>query len=118
MKYMLLIYNDPTTWSNDPADGEKMMGEYMAFTQAIVDSGELVAGDPLQGVDTATTVRVRDGHVATTDGPYAETKEHLGGYYIVDVKDLDRAIEVAALIPGAKDGSIEVRPLMEIPGRG
>ena len=88
MKYMLLIYTDPSAF--DPAQGEKIYGEYMAFTQEIVDSGELVAGDPLEGTETATSVRVRDGKRTTTDGPFAETKEVLGGYYIVDVKDLDR----------------------------
>jgi hypothetical protein len=74
-----------------------------------------VSGDPLQGLDTATTVRVRSGKTASTDGPFAETKEVLGGYYLVDCKDLDRAIELAAQIPGARTGSIEVRPLMELP---
>ena len=114
MKYMLLIYNDPTSWPDDPAAGEKMMQEYGAFTEAILASGEMVAGDPLQGIDTATSVRVRDGKTTTTDGPFAETKEHLGGYYIVDVKDLDRAIELAAQIPGAKTGTLEVRPVADM----
>ncbi len=114
MKYMLLIYNDPTTWN--PADGDKIMGEYMAFTQEIMDSGEMLAGDPLQGADTATSVRVRNGTRTTTDGPFAETKEVLGGYYIVDVKDLDRAIELAAKIPDARTATVEVRPVMDIPG--
>jgi hypothetical protein len=118
MKYMLLIYSDPSTGPADAAAGEKLMGEYMSFTQEIRDSGEMVAGDPLQGADTATAVRVRLGKVGTTDGPYAETKEHLGGYYIVDVKDLDRAIEIAARIPDARSGTIEVRPVMETPGQG
>ncbi|HEV3226487.1 MAG TPA: YciI family protein [Acidimicrobiales bacterium] len=112
MKYMLLIYSDPTAWN--PADGDKIMGEYMAFTQEIMDSGEMVAGDPLQGSETATTVRQRDGKRTTTDGPFAETKEVLGGYYIVDVKDLDRAIELAAKIPDSRTGSVEVRPVMEM----
>jgi hypothetical protein len=115
MKYMLLIYTDPAAYT-DPAEGEKMMGEYMAFTQAIVESGEFVAGDPLQGPETATTVRVKGGQVSTTDGPYVETKEHLGGYYVVDVKDLDRAIELAARIPDSRTGGIDVRPLMDLPG--
>ena len=114
MKYMLLIYNDPTAWN--PADGDKIMGEYMAFTQEILDSGEMVSGDPLQGVETATSVRVRDGKRTTTDGPFAETKEVLGGYYLVDVKDLDRAIELAAKIPDARTATVEVRPVMDIPG--
>ena len=96
---MLLIYSDPSTF--DPADGDKIMGEYMAFTQEIIDSKEMVSGDPLQGPETATTVKVRNGKTATTDGPFAETKEHLGGYYVVDVKDLDRALELAAKIPDA-----------------
>ena len=108
MKYMLLINVDPSQWSDD------MHPEYMTFTQSIIESGEFVAGDPLQGRDTATTVRVRDGGVATTDGPFAESKEHVGGYYIIDVKDLDRAIELAAKIPDARTGGIEVRPLQEL----
>jgi hypothetical protein len=116
MRYMLLIYGDPTTWeAMSPEEGEKVNGEYFTFTQRIVESGEFVSGDPLQGLDTATTVRVRSGKTATTDGPFAETKEVLGGYYLVDCKDLDRAIELAAQIPGARTGSIEVRPIMEVP---
>ena len=118
MKYMLLIYTDPTAWAaaNDD-DGAALMGEYYAFTKAIVDSKEHVAGDPLQGIETATTIRVRNGEVLATDGPFTETKEVLGGYYIVDVPDLDRATELAAQLPGARRGfdSIEVRPLMELP---
>jgi len=112
MKYMLLIYTDPSAW--DPAKGEQLMKEYMTFTEGIQTSGELVAGDPVKGVETATSVRVRDGKRLTTDGPFAETKEHLGGYYVVDVKDLDRALELASQIPDAKSGVIEVRPIMEM----
>ena len=112
MKYMLLIYGDPSAYN--PADGDKIMGEYMAFTQEILDSGEMVAGDPLQGTETATTVRVRDGKRSTTDGPFAETKEVLGGYYIVDVKDLDRAVELASKIPDSRTGSVEVRPVRDM----
>jgi hypothetical protein len=112
MKYMLLIYNDPATWN--PADGDKIMAEYMAFTQEILDSGEMVAGDPLQGTETATSVRVRNGKRTTTDGPFAETKEVLGGYYIVDVKDLDRAVELAGKIPDSRTGSVEVRPVVDM----
>jgi hypothetical protein len=113
MKYMLLIYTDPAAWPTTPAEGQKMTNDYAAFTQEIVDSGELVAGDQLQGVDVATAVRVRDGRTATTDGPFAETKEHLGGFYIVDVKDLDRAIELGSRIPAAWTGTVEVRPIVE-----
>lgn len=116
MRYMLLIYSDPDAWATLPADEQQaLMGEYFAFTQRIVDSKEFVAGDPLQGVETATTVKVRDGATNTTDGPFVETKEHLGGYYIVDCKDLDRAIEIAAEIPDARLGGIEVRPIQEFP---
>jgi hypothetical protein len=116
MKYMLLIYTDPSAYSGDPNYGEQVMKEYMSFTHAIEASGELVAGDPLQGVETATSVRVRDGRRATTDGPFAETKEHLGGYYVVDVADLDRALDLASQIPDARTGVVEVRPLVEFPG--
>ena len=118
MKYMLLIYSDPKGWESvsEPEQGA-LMGEYYAFTKAIVDSKEHVAGDPLQGLETATTVRVRNGEVLATDGPFAETKEVLGGYYIVDVPDLDRATELASQLPGVRRGldSAEVRPLMELP---
>jgi hypothetical protein len=113
MKYMLLIHTDPSAF--DPANVDAVHGEYFAFTQEILGSGELVAGDALQGSDTATTVRVRDSKTSSTDGPFAETKEVLGGYYIVDVKDLDRALELAAKIPDARTGSVEVRPVLEMP---
>lgn len=116
MRYMLLIYGDPTlAESMTPEEGQKVMADYFAFTQSIVESGEMVSGEPLQGVETATTVRVRGGRAASTDGPFAETKEVLGGFYVVDCKDLDRALELAARIPGAQAGSIEVRPIMELP---
>lgn len=115
MRYMLLIYSNPTAWTSlSPEESERLFGEYVAFTDRIRESGEHVAGDPLQGLETATTVRVRDGKSATTDGPFAETKEVLGGYYIVDVPDLDRALELAAQIPDARTGSIEVRPIQEM----
>ena len=112
MKYMLLIYTDPTAW--DPAQAENLHNEYMTFTQEILESGEMVAGDPLEGLETATSVRVRNGKRSTTDGPFAETKEVLGGYYIVDVKDLDRAVELAGKIPDSRTGVIEVRPVRDM----
>jgi hypothetical protein len=118
VKYMLLIYSDPKAWeSASEEDRAALTGDYYAYTKAIVDSKEHVAGDPLQGAETATTIRVRDGEVLATDGPFTETKEVLGGYYIVDVPDLDRATELASQLPGARRGwdSIEVRPLMELP---
>ena len=107
MQYMLLIYR-----AEQPNAAEMpLMQEYMNFTQDIVKSGKFKAGDPLEPVSTATTVRVRDGKTLTTDGPFAETKEQLGGYYIVEAKDLDEAVAIAARIPDARNGSIEVRPI-------
>ena len=115
MKYMLLIYSDPSAREGvDEAASATIMGEYFAFSQSIVESGEMVAGDPLQGLETAHTVTVRGGSTIVTDGPFAETKEVLGGYYIVDVVSADRAHELAAQIPDARTGKIEVRPIMEI----
>src|SRR5436309_15277318 len=103
VKYMLLIYSDGQGYAAaSEAEQGQLLGEYFAFTKAIVDSKEHVAGDPLQGIETATTVRVRDGEVLATDGPFAETREVLGGYYLVDVADIDRAIELAAQLPGAR----------------
>jgi hypothetical protein len=95
-----------------PADRQAMSAEYGTYTQSIVQSGHFKAGDGLQPTTTATTVRVREGKTLTTDGPFAETREQLGGYYLVEAKDLDAAIALAARIPGARDGSIEVRPVM------
>lgn len=113
MQYLLLIYSaanaGPTP--NTPEFGEMMQG-YGAFTQEVKERGIMNGGDALQPVTTATTVRVRDGAMETTDGPFAETKEQLGGFYLLDCADLDEAIEYAAKIPGAKHGSIEIRPVM------
>jgi hypothetical protein len=114
MKYMLLIAVDPANYPTDQAGGEQMMKEYKVFGDLIKDSGEFVAGEQLAGNDTATTVRVRDGKTAITDGPFAETTEQLGGFYIVDVPNLDRALELAALIPNARDGVVDVRPIVEM----
>ena len=88
-----------------------MLGEYQTFTQSIIQSGNFQAGDRLQPASTATTVRIRDGKRLTTDGPFAETREQLGGYYLIEAKDLDAATAIAARIPGARFGSIEVRPI-------
>jgi hypothetical protein len=115
MQYMLLIY-DTEGRKLSPAEGGQLMQEYIAFTQGIVKSGHFKAGDPLERTSTATTVRVRNGKTATVDGPFAETKEQLGGYYIVEAKDLDEAVSIAARIPGARTGSIEVRPIMKMGG--
>ena len=113
MKYLLLIYrSDEAYVKMTPEQRKALSGEYGAFTQSIVQSGHFKAGDGLQPTTTATTVRVRDGKMLTTDGPFAETREQLGGYYLVEAKDLDTALAIAARIPGAKTGSIEVRPVM------
>jgi hypothetical protein len=116
MNYMLLIYEAPDAWSTlSEAEQNQAMGDYFAFTQEIADRGELVSGEALQGLDTATTVTVRAGDTIVTDGPFAETKEVLGGYYLVKVDTLERAHELAAKIPGARTGKVEVRPIMEFP---
>jgi hypothetical protein len=115
MQYMLLIHHEADTLS--AAELSKMMQEYIAFTQDLIKSGKLKAGDRLESSDRATTVRVRDGKTLTTDGPFAETKEQLGGYYMVEAKDLGEAIAIAARIPGARTGSIEVRSIAGMPGR-
>ncbi|HEX5231219.1 MAG TPA: YciI family protein [Bradyrhizobium sp.] len=113
MQYLLMIYRSEAELGKmTDADRQKMMTEYGTFTQSIIQSGHFKAGDGLQPSTTATTVRVREGKILTTDGPFAETREQLGGYYLVEAKDLDAAIGIAARIPGAKDGSIEVRPVM------
>ena len=115
MRYMLLIHTNPANWATlSEAEGNAMYAEYTAFTQRLVDAGEFVSGDPLQGPETATTVRVRDGQRSTTDGPFVETKEALGGYLFLDADDLDAAIELAAGIPAASmGGAIEIRPVVE-----
>ena len=112
MQYMLLIYDNEKMWST-MAEKERnaLMGEYFAFTEELKKSGKHVAGDALQATTTATTVRVREGKRLTTDGPFAETKEQLGGYYLVNAKDLDDALAIAAKIPSSRFGSIEVRPV-------
>ena len=113
MQYLLLIYRSEAELAKmNPDARQKMTADYGAYTQSIIQSGHFKAGDGLQPSTTATTVRVRDGKVMTTDGPFAETREQLGGYYLVEAKDLDTALGLAARIPGAKEGSIEVRPIM------
>src|SRR5258707_15751527 len=113
MQYMLLIYDNEKIWTDMPeAERTKLFGEYMQFTTDIKASGHHIAGDALQPVHTATTVRVRNGKTTTTDGPFAETREQLGGYYLINAKDLDEATQIAARIPSSRIGSIEVRPVM------
>ena len=114
MKYLCLIYENQKSFETiSPAEGKAIMNEYFTFTADIQKNGKYLAGEALQPTDTATTVRVRNGKVSTTDGPFAETKEQLGGFYMIEAKDLNDAIQVAARIPGARYGSIEVRPVMD-----
>jgi hypothetical protein len=116
MRYMLLICDREADWEAlSEKDQVALYQEYMSFTESIKKSGKHRASDRLQPVATATTVRVRNGKTVTTDGPFAETREQLGGYYIVEAKDLDEATAIAARIPSARMGSIEVRPIMETP---
>ena len=113
MQYMCLIYGDENgaaTLSED--DRNAMFAAYGEFTESIKSSGHMVGGDALHPASTATTVRVRDGETLVTDGPFAETKEQLGGYYLVDAKDMDEALKIAERIPSARYGSIEVRPVV------
>lgn len=113
MQYLLLIYQNEAELDAASETARKQMhDEYSAFTQSIVQSGNFKAGDALKRTPTATTVRVRNGKTLTTDGPFAETREQLGGYYLVEAKDLDQAIAIAARVPSAKFGSIEIRPVM------
>lgn len=115
MRYLLLIYN---TEPMDPQPSDATAGEfeaYNAFTTSVRETGQFEAGEALQPTSTATTVRVENGRTITTDGPFAETKEQLGGFYLVDCRDIDEAIELAARIPGATHGSIEIRPIWDLP---
>jgi hypothetical protein len=117
MKYLVLIYDEntanPSTDPPDPAVWGQVMEEYNAYTQMLRDSGKYIAGEALQPVTTATTIRVRDGQTMTTDGPFAETKEALGGFYLIEAADLDEALRLGGACPGAKFGSIEVRPIVD-----
>lgn len=118
MKYAILIYDEntakPSPEPPDPAVWGQIMGDYNGYTQMLKDGGHYLGGEALEPVTTATTVRVKDGQRITTDGPFAETKEGLGGFYLVEAKDLDEALELAGQCPGARFGSIEVRPVMDV----
>lgn len=116
MHYMMLIYSDP---AREPAYGtpefQAMMAGYTALTARLRADGVMVSGDGLKGVETATSLRIKGGKVETMDGPFAETREHLGGYYLVDVADLDAALRYAAMVPTASHGTVEIRPVMDYP---
>lgn len=113
MQYMLLIYENEANWADMPEEqvGE-VIGQYQAYGQHLVENGHFKVGEALQPTPTATTVRVRDGESMLTDGPFAETKEQLGGFYLVEAADLDEAVALAARCPGARTGCVEVRPVM------
>jgi hypothetical protein len=112
MKYLCLIYDDEKTMATMSKEQmDAFMGEYFTFTNEIAAAGKMLGGEELEPVHTATTVRIRNGRMTTTDGPFAETKEQLGGFYLLDATDLNEAIQIAARIPSARTGSIEVRPI-------
>ncbi len=114
MKYLLMIYtSEQQDAQRAPEAQEANMGEYFAFTNEVRQAGVMVAGEALHPTTAATTVRLRHGQISSTDGPFAETKEQLGGYYLLNCENLDEAIQWAAKLPGARDGSIEVRPIWE-----
>lgn len=115
MRYVCLIYDEEKKVNSmSKEDGDKFMGDYFAFTEGIKASGQYVAGEALHPINTATSVRIRNGKVSTTDGPFAETREQLGGFYLIEAKDLNDAIQVAAKIPSARvGGTIEVRPVVD-----
>ena len=115
MRYILMVCTDESTVAAmSPEEGSAMMTEYAAFGEEMGRRGVLQGGERLRPTTDATTVRVRDGEVLTSDGPFAETKEQVGGYYVVDCKDLDEAIEIAGKVPGARVGTVEVRPIWEM----
>lgn len=114
MKYLCLIYDDESKMGTmSKEEGDAFMGEYFSFTNDIQKSGHYVAGEALHPVQTATSVRIRNGKLSTTDGPFAETKEQLGGFYLINARDLNEAISIAARIPSVRIGTIEVRPIVD-----
>jgi hypothetical protein len=119
MRYAVLIYDEntasPSPEPPDQAVWGEVMASYNAYTQMLRDRGAYLGGEALAPVTTATSVRIKDGRTLTTDGPFAETKEALGGFYLVEAKDLDQALEFAAACPGAQFGTVEVRPVQELP---
>lgn len=114
MKYMLLIYTDEKAWTDD--ERQHCYEESAALTRELHERGQYIGASPLEPVATAMSVRIREGKQLVTDGPFAETREQLGGYFLVDAKDLNEAIAIATRIPGARKGTVEVRPVMEISG--
>jgi hypothetical protein len=114
MRYLCLIYDEEKKWASmTKSEQDAEMGAYYAFTEGIKQSGHYIGGEALQPVATATSVRMRGGKMSTTDGPFAETEEQLGGFYLINAKDLNDAMQIASKIPGARTGTIEVRPIQE-----
>jgi hypothetical protein len=119
MKYLCLIYDEEATLAAMPRDAsDAFMGEYHAFTEDIRRAGHLVHGEALHPVQTATTLRMRNGKLSTSDGPFAETREQLGGFYLIEARDLNEAIQVASRIPSVRTGSIEIRPVFDFGAEG
>jgi hypothetical protein len=114
MKYMLLIYADENVWTE--AEREDCYAESAQLTQTLHVKGQYLGASPLQSIAMATSVRVRDGQRLITDGPFAETREQLGGYFLIEAEHLDTAIAIAELIPGARKGTVEIRPIVELSG--
>jgi hypothetical protein len=114
MKYILLIYSDENAWTE--SEREQCYTESLQLTQELQANGQFLGASPLHSVSTATSVRVRDGKKLVTDGPFAETREQLGGYFLIDAQDLDEAIAIAARIPSASKGTVEIRPILELSG--
>jgi hypothetical protein len=114
MQYLLLIYLEPSAQPTDDAAIREMFDEYRVFTRSLQESGMFLGGEALQDVANSTSVTVRDGRRLVTDGPFAETKEHLAGFYLIEAPDLDAAIDVAARVPDAKIGTVEVRPILDM----
>jgi hypothetical protein len=112
VKYLCLIYDNESAMAGMPkGEADAFMGEYFGFTEDIKKSGHYIGGEALKPVNSATTIRMRNGKLSTTDGPFAETKEQLGGFYLIEAKDLNDAIHVASRIPSVRTGSIEIRPV-------
>jgi hypothetical protein len=116
MRYLLAIYENEGNWASmSEAEQGEAFGEYMALSAELDAAGKKIAAEPLQPISTASTVRVRDGKTVVTDGPFAETREQLGGFYLIEAESLDEALAVAARIPGARTGCVEVRPILPVP---
>ncbi|MEX0717300.1 MAG: YciI family protein [Planctomycetaceae bacterium] len=114
MRYMLLIYSNENAWTDD--ERQQCFADSTRLTHELAERGQYISASPLHPVETATSVRVREGKSLVTDGPFAETREQLGGYFMIDANDLDEALAIAARIPAARKGTVEVRPVFELPG--